>query len=108
MSFIERQVTALIYFGQEFDSLLSHLSRKNSNAFIAGDYNIDLLKVTAQTPTRIFLNSLASNRFLLMILRRKTTRPRGTAYSLIIFFTNTSFECTDSTMIRNVLFCTLD
>src|SRR6218665_2944796 len=87
-------------FNQEFDSLLCHLSRTKSNAFITLHYSIDLLKVNTHTPTQIFFNSLTSNRFLPMILR-PTRITNDTATLIDKIFTNTLSEQTHSAIIIN-------
>jgi hypothetical protein len=85
-------------FNQELDILLSQLSRSNHEIFLAGDYNIDLLKVKTHLPTRTFFNTLTSHRFLPTILR-PTRITKDTATLIDNVFTNTLSDCIDSAII---------
>ena len=89
---------SLNLFNQELEILLSHFSRLKEDIFLAGDYNIDLLKINSHVPTRTFFNLLTSNRLLPTILR-PTRITKDTATLIDNIFTNTLTNCTDSGII---------
>lgn len=56
-------------FCSEFDSVLATFSTKNSNLFLLGDFNIDLLRAENHHGTSTFLDGLASYNLLPSITR---------------------------------------
>ena len=77
--------TSLETFCQEFDEMLLHC--KSENLFLAGDYNLDLLKMDSHLPTRIFYNTLTSYHLLPTILRPTRITP-DTATLIDNIYTN--------------------
>ena len=87
-------------FNQELDSLLAHLSRTCSRAFLAGDFNLDLLKIDNHRPTRAFFNTLNSYHFMPSIVR--PTRITSDSATLIDnIFTNEITYSLESAIIIN-------
>jgi len=68
-------------FNDEFNSLLSELTKKHHDIHLAGDYNIDLLKYLDHSPTNCFINCITTHHFLPMITR--PTRINGPTSTLI-------------------------
>ena len=91
--------TNTIKFNNDLEIILSKISSENKISYIAGDFNLDLLKETLHNPTETFLRHLASNGFLPLIT--KPTRITNTSATLIDnIFTN----CLDSQHLTGILF----
>jgi len=85
-------------FNHEFDSLLSSLSRLKIDIFLAGDYNIDLLKINSHALTHSFYNILSLHRFIPTILR-PTRITQHSATLIDNIFTNVLFDSIDSAIL---------
>ena len=61
--------TNLNIFNDEFNTLLSLMTKKYKNIHLAGDYNINLLKYLDHAPTNCFINSITTHHFIPTITR---------------------------------------
>lgn len=87
-------------FITDLDDTLSHLSRSTNRAFLAGDFNIDLLRHNVHPLTGDFLNTMFSHKFVPTILR--PTRITETTATLIDnIFTNCLNLGQDSCILIN-------
>jgi len=67
-----------------FDNLLSVVISHKELCYVAGDFNIDLLKTESHTPTADFVNCLFSHYFF-RLLTNLLELPNSLQLSLIIF-----------------------
>jgi len=87
-------------FITDFDGILSHLSKLKNQVFLAGDFNINLLRYSEHSSTEDFLNTMFSHKFIPTILR--PTRITETSATLIDnIFTNLINEKQDSCILIN-------
>lgn len=85
-------------FNDEFNTLLSELTKRHHNIHLAGDYNINLLKYLDHTRTNCFINCITTHHFLPMITR--PTRIIGPSSTLIDnILTNVPTRVIDSVIV---------
>ena len=89
-------------FNSALETLLSKLTRSKDEIFLAGDYNIDLLKINSHAPTRTFFNLLVSYRLVPTILR-PTRITQDSATLIDNIFTNVPTDHLDSAIITEDL-----
>ena len=63
------------------NKLLGNISKEQKSVFLLGDFNVDLLNYDEHNPTNEFLDSLASNSFIPLMLQ--PTRITGHSNTLI-------------------------
>ena len=86
-------------FTTELDKLITTLTfAKNKNIFLAGDFNINLIKTDNHQPTKHFLEMMLSNHLLPLICH--PTRVTSTSATLIDnIITNVMTKCERSTIV---------
>ena len=85
-------------FNEDMDHMLSNLSSKNRKIILAGDFNVDLMKVDHHYPTSVFFNTLMSHQLLPTILR-PTRITASTATLIDNIFTNILSDSQDSSVV---------
>ena len=66
---MQHSLQNLDIFNDEFNSLLSEITKRHHEIHLAGDYNIDLLKYLDHSQTNCFINCITAHHFLPMITR---------------------------------------
>src|SRR6218665_1651229 len=85
-------------FVSDFDEILSNIYKSKSRVFLAGDFNINLLRHVDHNLTGMFLNTMASYKFVPTILR--PTRITEFSATLIDnIFTNSLCQDLDSCIL---------
>ena len=74
-------------FTADFDNMLSLITHRKQKCYIAGDFNIDLLKFERHTPTSNFVNCIFSHSFF-PVINRPTRITSNTATLIDNIFTN--------------------
>src|SRR6218665_172053 len=69
---------SLLDFNDESSILVSILSKSKRNLILAGDFNIDLLKISTNDPTQTFMNILTAE-FIAPVINYPTRIPEFTA-----------------------------
>ena len=57
------------FYCNYFNKLLANISKEQKSVFLLGDFNVNLLNYNEHGQTNEFLNSLASNSFIPLILQ---------------------------------------
>ena len=77
---------AIQNFITEFRPIIEKLSKEKSNCFLAGDFNINLLKVSLRNKYEEFLNLLVTHGFLPRIVNpTRLSKRRGTLIDNLFF-----------------------
>jgi len=82
-------------FTADLNSCLTKLSSHNNRLYLAGDFNINLLRSNDHQPTSAFINLMTSHKLLPSILR-PTRITENTATLIDNIFTNSLAVCQDS------------
>src|SRR6218665_4089966 len=85
-------------FNQEMAILVPMLAKRKSRVILAGDFNVDLLKLDANEQTHDFLNILSSS-YLAPAINAPTRVTERTATLIDNFFTNYTQDIIDPTII---------
>ena len=88
-------------FTSDFEPLLNYLTKTNKKLFIAGDFNINLLKFDHHLQTSNFLNTLASFKLIPVILR--PTRITEFTFTLIDnIYTNSNQKMDSCILVEDI------
>ena len=88
-------------FNNEFDSVLSTISRENKISFLLGDYNIDLLKEEDHRQTKDFIDLIYSYTFF-PVINRPTRITRESATIIDNIITNSMCQHSCSIFVADV------